>query len=102
MLFAVWLTFNFHISAQSGFYIDFVFKKFAEIFVRNVYIYMAQFFGEKFMIELWTKKIFFYSTQYFDNYINLTKLNSFWFFFHLLIISIYLVCICFLCLLFFL
>ena len=43
--------------AQSGFYIDFIFKKFAEIFIRNVFIFGALFFGEKYMIEYLTKKI---------------------------------------------
>jgi hypothetical protein len=32
-------------------YFDYFYKKIAEIFVRNVFIYSAQFFGEKFMIE---------------------------------------------------
>jgi len=101
MLFAMWLKFNFHISAQSGFYIDFFFKKISEIFVRIIYIYMAQFFGEKFMIEVWTKKLFFYTTQYFDKYINLTKLNYYWFFFHLFIISLYIICLFFIFLIIF-
>ena len=42
---------------QSGLYFDFFFKKIAELFVRNVFIYTAQFFGEKYMIEFLTKKI---------------------------------------------
>lgn len=43
--------------AQSGFYIDFILKKFAEVFIRNVFVYAALFFGEKYMIEHLTKKI---------------------------------------------
>ena len=43
--------------AQSGFYIDFFLKKLSEIFIRNVFIYAALFFGEKYMIEHLTKKI---------------------------------------------
>ena len=42
--------------AQSGFYVDFFFKKTADVFVRNVFIYMSLFFGEKYMIEQLTKK----------------------------------------------
>ena len=42
--------------AQSGFYIDFFFKKFSEIFIRNIFIYSALIFGEKYMIEHLTKK----------------------------------------------
>lgn len=100
MLSAIWLNFNFHISAQSGFYLDYLYKRIAEIFVRLIFVYMSQFVGEKFMIEVWTKKFFFVSIQYFNNFINVTKLNYFWFFFHLLIISLYLICISFLILIF--
>jgi hypothetical protein len=42
--------------AQSGFYIDFFFKKIIEIFIRNIFIYASLFFGEKYMIEYITKK----------------------------------------------
>lgn len=51
MMFNFLCTFNFHRFFQSGMYFDYFYKKIAEIFVRNVFIYSAQFFGEKFMIE---------------------------------------------------
>lgn len=35
---------------------DFLLKKLCESFVRNVFIYTALFFGEKYMIEVLTKK----------------------------------------------
>jgi hypothetical protein len=57
MLFSYFLTYNFFRFCQSGFYFDFFFKKLSEIFVRNVFIYSAQFFGEKYFIEIFTKKI---------------------------------------------
>ena len=57
MLFSYFLTFNFFRFSQSGFYFDFFIKKFSEVFVRNVFIYAAQFFGEKYFIEIFTKKI---------------------------------------------
>ena len=41
---------------QSSFYIDYFIKKLAESFVRNVFIYTALFFCEKFLIEYITKK----------------------------------------------
>lgn len=41
---------------QSGFYIDFFVKKIVEIFIRNVFVYTSQFFGEKYFIEVLTKK----------------------------------------------
>ena len=43
--------------AQSGFYIDFFFKKLSDLFIRNVFIFSAIFFGEKYMIENITRKI---------------------------------------------
>ena len=52
--------------AQSGFYIDFIFKKLVEVFIRNVFIYASLFFGEKYMIEHLTKKVvdnFIYSSN---------------------------------------
>ncbi len=42
---------------QSGLYLDFFFKKLTEVYVRNIFIYAAQFLGEKYMIEVFTKKI---------------------------------------------
>ena len=50
------INFKFFRFIQSGFYIDFIFKKFSEIFIRNTFIYSSIFFGEKFMIEYLTKK----------------------------------------------
>jgi len=43
--------------AQSGFYIDFFFKKLADLFIRNAFIFSSLFFGEKYMIERLTRKI---------------------------------------------
>lgn len=42
---------------QSGLYIDYILKKVAEVFTRNVLIYTGLFFCEKFVIEFFTKKI---------------------------------------------
>ena len=50
-------SFNFLRFVQSGLYIDFFLKKIIEIFVRNFLIYSAIFFGEKYIIEILTKKI---------------------------------------------
>jgi len=49
--------FNFVRFVQSGLYVDFLLKKIVEIFVRNFLIYSAIFFGEKYIIEILTKKI---------------------------------------------
>ena len=43
--------------AQSGFYIDFFLKKLSDICIRNVFVFSAVFFGEKYMIEKITRKI---------------------------------------------
>jgi hypothetical protein len=75
--------------AQSGFYIDFLFKKSAEIFIRNVFIYSALFFGEKYMIEHLTKKTidsFIYNSNKFFGW---TILNYMWFFYTLLAVVLY-------------
>ena len=37
-------------------YIDFIFKQILEYFVRNLLVYTALFFGEKYIIEFLTKK----------------------------------------------
>lgn len=42
---------------QSGCYLDFFFKKIIEVLLRNFFIYTSQFFGEKYFIEVLTKKI---------------------------------------------
>jgi len=50
------ITFKFFKFIQSGLYLDFILKNISEIFIRNVFIYSAIFFGEKYMIEYLTKK----------------------------------------------
>lgn len=57
MLGYTFLTFRFFRFVQCGFYIDFILKKFTEMFVRNFFVYASTFFGEKFYIEYLTKKI---------------------------------------------
>jgi hypothetical protein len=67
MLYSFFFSFEFFRFCQSGCYLDFFYKKCSEVFVRNVFIYAAQFFGEKYMIEVFTKKIF-GNFVYFSNY----------------------------------
>ena len=57
-MFNFFFSFEFHRLCQSGFYLDFFLKKISEIFVKNIFIYSAQFTGEKYMIEELTKKVF--------------------------------------------
>jgi hypothetical protein len=49
--------FKFFRFVQTGLYLDFFFKKIIEIFVKNYLVLTAQFFGEKYVIEYFTKKI---------------------------------------------
>ena len=57
MLFLIFFDYRFFVNMQAGFYIDFFLKKSADIFIRNVLIYAALFLGEKYMIEILTKKM---------------------------------------------
>jgi len=65
---------NFHRFCQSGCYLDFFFKKISEFVIKYVYIYGAQFFGEKYVIEELTRKIFEKSFWKLNKYVGLTKL----------------------------
>ena len=71
MLFFYFFSNKFILFIQSGFYFDFFLKKLGEVFLKNVFIYSALFFGEKYIIEVLTKKII-------DNYVffNNSKLYS--------------------------
>ena len=75
--------------AQSGFYFDFLIKKLTEVFIRNVFIYAALFFGEKYMIEHLTKKTvdsFIFNS---NKILGWTTLNYMWFFYTMLSTVIY-------------
>jgi len=74
---------------QSGFYIDFFLKKICEVFVKNIFIYSSQFFGEKYIIEVLTKKII---DKYIFNsgkYFNIIFLKPLLFFYLTLLILFY-------------
>ena len=63
------VSFKFYRFVQSGCYFDFFYKKLSEVFVRNVFIYASQFVGEKYMIEVLTKKIVDQSIFYVNRYV---------------------------------
>ena len=70
LLFCFLFNNRFILLVQSNFYIDFFLKKLCEVFIRNTLIYSAQFFGEKYIIEVLTKKIidsFLYTSNKFFN-----------------------------------
>lgn len=51
------IEFSFIRFIQSGLYVDFFIKKISEIWIKNTFIFTAQFFGEKYLIEYLTKKL---------------------------------------------
>lgn len=91
MLYNFFLTFKFHRFCQSGGYIDFFLKKLSEVFLKNIFIYLAQFFAEKYMIEILTKKIIDNSVFFFNRYFGWFKLAYFNFFLQFLYILFYLI-----------
>ena len=66
---------------QSGLYFDFFFKKLGEVFLKNVMVLTPQFFGEKYMIEVLTKKIIENTIFIFNKFVCFTSLSYFNFFF---------------------
>ena len=91
MLYNFFITFSFRRFCQSGCYFDFFYKKLADVFVRNVFVYAAQFFGEKYVIEVLTKKIIDKSIFFVNKFIGFTNLNYFNFFLYLIVILFYLI-----------
>lgn len=88
MIHTKFFTFKFYIFAQSGFYFDFFSKKICEIFIRNILIYSSQFFGEKFLIEFFTKTIF-YNFFFYTNQILEVLLINYESFFYKFILTIF-------------
>ncbi len=84
MLYNFFITFKFHRFCQSGGYFDFFYKKWSEVFIRNVFVYASQFFGEKYMIEVLTKKIIDRGIFTINKYIGWNNLKYFNFFFQFL------------------
>lgn len=89
MLYNFFITFKFQRFCQSGCYFDFFLKKLSDVFVRNVFVYAAQFFGEKYMIEVLTKKIIDKSIYTVNRYSGWTKLKYFNFFIQTIIVLFY-------------
>lgn len=89
MLYNPFITFKFYRFFQSGCYFDFFYKKFSEVFIRNVFVYASQFVGEKYMIEVLTKKIVDKSIFIVNKYIGWANLKYFNFFFQFLSVFFY-------------
>ena len=75
MLYSFFCTREFKRAAQSGFYIDFFLRNIFEALVRNILIYSAQFFCEKYIIEFFTKKIFVNITYIFNYFFKSSNFN---------------------------
>jgi hypothetical protein len=99
MLFFYIYTQKFILLIQSGFYLDFFLKKIGEIFIKNIFIYTGLFFGEKYLIEVLTKKIednyvfnvnvkLFQSTLNYYNFFNIVLFSIFYLIFFSLILAI--------------
>lgn len=91
------LTFKFFKFIQSGMYLDFIIKKFSERIIKNLLVYSAIFFGEKYIIEFLTKKIIelnifnfnlFFSWKNYNFLIYYIQIISFLFYF-IIIFNIY-------------
>lgn len=89
MLYNFFITFKFHRFCQSGCYFDFFYKKISDVFVRNVFVYAAQFLGEKYMIEVLTKKVIDNSIFVMNRYVGWNNLKYFNFFYQFLSIFFY-------------
>ena len=85
MLYLYFLSLKFTKFCQSGMYFDFFLKKLSEIIVRNLYVYSAQFFGEKYIIETFTKKIFNNILFFINLTTGLTQLSFISFFFFIVL-----------------
>lgn len=66
---------------QSGLYFDFLIKKIGEIFVKNFMVLTPLFFGEKYLIEVLTKKIIENFLTRFNKLVGLSSLTFFNFFY---------------------
>lgn len=72
---------------QSGMYLDYIIKKIAEIFIRNIFIYSSIFFGEKFIIEFVSKKTL-DNLTFFFNLVFLNKTYAYSTFYNNFIVSL--------------
>lgn len=89
MLGSTIFSYRFFKFVQNGLYVDFIFKRFIEVFMRNILVYSAQFFGEKYLIEYWTKKIFSNSVFNINKSLNKATLYKRSYFLHFIFLLIY-------------
>jgi hypothetical protein len=66
---------------QSGLYLDFFIKKCGEVFLKNFMVLTPQFFGEKYFIEVLTRRTIERFLTNFNKLVGLTSLGFFNFFY---------------------
>lgn len=85
--------FSFIRFVQSGLYVDFFIKKFTEIWLKNTFIFSAQYFGEKYMVEFLTKKIIDSGIYFINKNINFNNFYLNLYFIEFLTFFFYFICI---------
>lgn len=86
MLYSYILKYRYVMFVQSGLYVDFFIKKVGEVFIKNFMVLTPLFFGEKYLIEVLTKKIVENFLFRFNKFIGLSSLTFFNFFYIFLIL----------------
>ena len=91
MLYSYLFKYRFIIFIQSGLYIDFFIKKLGEVFVRNFMVYTSNYFGEKYFIEVLTKKLIDNLVFKKNKLFGWTSLGFFNFYYMIIILVLYII-----------
>lgn len=91
MLYSYIFKYRFIIFIQSGLYFDFFIKKLGEVFIRNLMVYTPNYFGEKYFIEVLTKKIIDNFVFKKNKFFGWTSLGFFNFFYMIVILVLYVI-----------
>jgi hypothetical protein len=91
MLYSYIFKYNFTMLLQSGLYIDFFIKKLGEVFVKNFLVYTSNYFGEKYFIEVLTKKLIDNLVFKKNKIFGWTNLHFFNFFYIMVLLMLYLI-----------
>lgn len=89
MLYSYLFKYRFIIFIQSGLYMDFFIKKLGEVFVKNFLVYTSNYFGEKYFIEVLTKKLIDNLVFKKNKLFGWTTLHFFNFFYMIIILVLY-------------
>jgi len=89
MLYSYLFKYRFIIFIQSGLYMDFFIKKVGEVFVKNFLVYTSNYFGEKYFIEVLTRKLIDNLVFKQNKLFGWTTLHFFNFFYMIIILVLY-------------